>query len=881
MKRIGFALLTFLLFVSMISQAQPKLTIDLNNKGIAISPVHYGIFFEDINHAADGGLYGELIRNRSFEDALTPEYWTTIYRTGASVTASLETTNLLNANQTKALKLNVTKATATARAGIYNSGFWGINIVEGHQYQLTFFAKCDTSFKGVITASLESLTGISYGETTISGLTTGWQKFSCTITPSGNNASGRLVLATNAPGIIWFDVVSLFPPTFKNRTNGCRPELAQLLADLHPKFMRFPGGCFVEGDSLSHRFQWKKTVGPIENRPGHWNLWGYRTSDGMGFHEFLQLAEDLGAKPLYVTQIGVSHTDFQPYTSLDGYIQDALDALEYANGSVSTTYGAMRAANGHPEPFNIEYLEIGNENNWGDNYANRFKLFQKAVKTKYPNIQCISNSTSSITEDIVDEHYYSSPDWFVSKYNLYDTYSRTGSKIYTGEYAVTSNCGQGNLSAAIGEAAFMCGMEKNSDVVVMNSYAPIFVNNNNRAWNPDMIVYNASDVYCTPSYYVQKLFANNIGTVNIPVKDSLNLKLNPIDATGNIGLGTWLTKADYSNVLVTNSLGNAVFSESFASSTNWTPGNGTWSLTNNIYSQTSTLEDCRSIAKTQITDSVYVYSLKARKTGGNEGFLVIFGYKDSNDFYWWNLGGWGNSKHAIEQCVSGTKTILTSVTGSITTNVWYDIRIEVSSSKIMCYLNNKLIHTQYPASSRILYTSASMDESTNKLFIKVVNPTSADVSSMVSLKGAAVTGINGDATVLTSAGASDENSFTNPGKIVPVSSGLDTTGNSLNYNFKAKSVTVLRLNVGNGNSVQPGKTVSRFSVYPNPATDKIFFKGPEQGNISVKIRNLTGQLIIDKQTTDGVFDVSALKKGAYLLTARQGENSFTAKVIKD
>ncbi|MDP4270836.1 MAG: alpha-L-arabinofuranosidase C-terminal domain-containing protein, partial [Bacteroidota bacterium] len=587
-------------FLAILSSlfAQPKLTIDLSKQGAKISPMHYGVFFEDINHAADGGLYAELIRNRSFEDATTPDYWT-LTTTNGTATATIETANLLNSAQTKALKLNVSSTTSTTKAQLANTGFWGINLVKGTQYTLSFYAKRDAAFSGLITATLESTTGVQYAQTEINVTGTDWQKYTCTLTAAGNDPAARFSIIMNSAGTLWLDVVSLFPPTFNNRENGLRPDLAQLLVDLKPKFMRFPGGCFIEGDYLANRFQWKNTIGKIEERPGHSNLWGYRTSDGMGYHEFLQLCEDLGAAPLYVVNVGLAHNDYQPYTSLSGYIQDALDAIEYANGPVTSTYGAMRAANGHPEPFNIKYIEIGNENYFGNNYGNRYILFYNAIKAKYPDIQCIGNVAAWGTDnpswtftypvDLVDEHYYRNPKWFINQYNKYDTYSRTGPKVYAGEYAVTSDCGLGNLSAAIGEAVYMAGMERNSDIVPMNSYAPIFVNVNDRKWSPDMIDYNASNVYCTPSYYVQKMFANNIGTVNVAVNDSLCQNYNII--TGKVGLGTWSTVSDYSNVTVQNGAGTTLFSDQFANSANWTPTSGTWSVSNGIYSQTATSTD--------------------------------------------------------------------------------------------------------------------------------------------------------------------------------------------------------------------------------------------------------------------------------------------------
>jgi len=781
--------------------AQSKLSIDLSKRGVNVSPTQSGIFFEDINHAADGGLYAELIRNRSFEDAATPEYWTTITQTGAVATAGIETTNLLNSYQSQALKLKVDLASSSARAGISNPGFWGINVVNGRQYKLSFFAKCDSTFTGSIIASLESTAGVKYSQATITGIGQGWQKYTCTLTATGNDANACFVLSTTSKGTLWFDVVSLFPPTFKNHENGLRPDLAQMLADLKPTFIRFPGGCFIEGDSLANRFQWKKTIGSIETRPGHTNLWGYRTSDGMGFHEFLQLAEDLKAAPLFVVNVGLSHKDNQDYTALGDYVQDALDALEYANGDVTTTYGAKRAANGHPAPFNIKYIEIGNENYFGDNYGNRYIQLYNAIKAKYPEIQCIGNVAAWGTDnpawtfpypaDLVDEHYYRSPQWFINQYNKYDTYSRTGPKVYAGEYAVTSGCGNGNLSAAIGEAVYMAGMEKNTDIVPMNSYAPIFVNVNDRKWNPDMINFNSDTAYGTPSYYVQKMFANNTGSVTIPVVDSLNTKITPV--TGSVGLASWSTQVDYSNVLVKNAGNATVFSDQFTNSANWTPVTGTWSVTDGVYSQTSTTTNCTSIAAV-VSDSTYTYSLKARKTGGSEGFQIIFGYKDADNFYWWNIGGWGNTQHAIEQCMSGTKTTLTSVAGSITTNRWYDIRIEVSKTTVLCYLNNVLIHTLDNPVTKKLYTSGTLDETTHQFYLKVINPTSSDVTSSINLAGVSNSLLNGKSTVLTSENVLNENSLSNGKSILPVETTLPSLPKTFESTFKANSVTILQLN---------------------------------------------------------------------------------------
>ena len=887
---LRYPIILFALLTLFNVSAQTKLSIDLNKRGIGISPTHYGIFFEDINHAADGGLYAELIRNRSFEDATTLDYWTTFNQVNSSATATIETSNLLNNAQAQALRLSILNAGSADRAGIYNSGFWGINVVSGRQYKLSFFAKCDANFTGTITASLESNTSVKYAQATVTGVTTGWQKFTCTLTATGNDPNARFVLSTTSNGTLWFDVVSLFPPTFNNHDNGLRPELAQLLADMKPKFMRFPGGCFVEGDYLANRFQWKKTIGKIEERPGHFNLWNYRTSDGMGFHEFLQLSEDIGAEPLYVVNVGLAHNDNQPYTALTNYIQDVMDALEYANGDASTTYGAMRVANGHPLPFNIKHVEIGNENFFGDNYGNRYLQFYNAIKAKYPEMNCIGNVaawgtdsptwTFSAPVQTLDEHYYRSPQWFINQYNKYDNYTRNYAKIYAGEYAVTSGCGNGNLIAALGEAVYMAGMEKNSDVVTMNSYAPIFVNVNDRKWNPDMIDYDAANVYCTPSYYVQKLFSTNIGTVNIPIKDTLNTKTSI--PTGSVGLGTWSTVSDYSNLTVTNTAGKTLFTDLFTSSANWTPGTGTWSVASGIYSQASTTTDCRSISTPVISDSTYIYSIKARKKRGSEGFLIIFGYKDSNNYYWWNIGGWGNTQNAIEQCIDGSKTVINTVAGTISTNTWYDIRIEVTKTVVYCYLNNVLIQSFDIPKSSLLYTSASLDDTSKKLFIKVVNPANADVASKLNIKGLPTTKVEGNVTVLSSSNGLDENSLNDPTKISPVTTTLDSVGNTFNYTFKANSVTILKLNTASPTTIPLLKKNNKLTIYPNPTQNFIFVKSSEPGIVSVEIRNITGKLLLTKTIeNNSTIDISSLKVGTFMLTARQAKVIVTEKIIKN
>ena len=374
-------LLIAVLFISACSMnAQVVINVDATQKGPKVSPTHYGIFYEDINHAADGGLYAELIRNRSFEDDLMGGGRNMRRRGGqnnqnegqteprisnwfsvGSASLKLIQENLLNSVQHNALNVMLKKA----GDGVRNEGFWGINAVKGTKYRLSFWAKSLNGYNGTITAQLQSTNGQSLGNVKINAnFGKEWKKYTAIITATGNDPRAEFSLTADKVGEFQIDVVSLFPPTFKNRENGMRPDLAQMLADMHPRFMRFPGGCFVEGQqSPDNAFRWKRTIGPIEQREGHANVnWGYRTSDGIGFHEFLQLSEDLGAKPLFVVNVGIWHGGCTPYDQIGEWIEECMDALEYANGDITTKYGKMRAENGHPAPFNLEYIEIGNEN---------------------------------------------------------------------------------------------------------------------------------------------------------------------------------------------------------------------------------------------------------------------------------------------------------------------------------------------------------------------------------------------------------------------------------------------------------------------------------------------------------------------------------------
>ena len=596
---------------------------------------------------------------------------------------------------------------------------------------------------------------------------------------------------TSSPGTIWLDQVSLFPKkTLKGRPNGLRPDLAEMLAAMKPSFNRFPGGCYVEGNRLANAFRWKNSIGDLAERPGHWNLWGYRSTDGLGYYEYLQLCEDIGAEPLFVINCGMAHEDSVPNDKLGPWIQDALDAIEYANGPADSPWGSLRAKAGHPRPFKLKYMEIGNENG-GPVYEDHYRQFHDAIKAKYPEMVLVANSpVRSRPMDVLDEHYYDSPEFFMRNATRYDTYDRKKSpKIYVGEYAVTQGCGKGNLRAAVGEAAFMTGMERNSDIVVMASYAPLFVNCGWRQWNPDAIDFDNSRVYGTPSYHVQKMFSANRGNVVLGLDFQAPAAASSLKG-GAIGVGTWLTQAEFKDIKVTQG-DKVLFRSDFSTGFNgWQTHQGHWQVKDGAMQQTAIEDNVRAIAGDKSWKD-YTLTLKARKLGGAEGFLILVNAQDDTAKGWWNIGGWGNARHALE--MDGVSA--PSVEGRIETGRWYDIKVENIDNHIRCYLDGKLVHDARRGSLDSMYAVASRAEHSGEVILKVVNAAAAPQDVRISLSGLNGKVKSGTVTVLTSADPADENSLDHPNKVVPKESPLVDAGANFVHRFPGNSVSVIRLTV--------------------------------------------------------------------------------------
>jgi alpha-N-arabinofuranosidase len=530
------------------AQTGRTLTVRVDAPAAAIKPTMWGVFFEDINLAADGGLYAELVKNRSFEFNMPLMGWKEQKKGSSGGSILVINRGAENKNNPRFVRV---KNALTGNYGMTNEGFRGMGIEKNKQYDFSIFARPVKDAKIKMRIELVTAKGEIIGSTSIEVSGTGWKKYNADFISNVTEQKAQLNIWFEGKGAVDLDMVSLFPKgTWKNRPGGLRADLVQLLADLKPGFVRFPGGCIVEGRELANRYQWKKTVGKVEDRELIINRWNtefanrstpdYFQSFGLGFYEYFLLSEDIGASPLPILNCGMAcqfnTAEVVPADQLDPYVQDALDLVEFANGSVNTKWGKLRAAMGHPSPFNLKMIGVGNEQ-WGPQYIERFTVFAKAIKQKYPAIQLINSvgpnpdgelfsflndTLRKMNADILDEHYYKSPEWFLQNAKRYDNYDRKGPKIFAGEYAahsvgIPNGKTKNNWRSALAEAAFMTGLERNADVVNMASYAPLFAHVDGWQWSPDLIWFDNLQSYGTPNYYVQKMFSTNRGTQVVPV----------------------------------------------------------------------------------------------------------------------------------------------------------------------------------------------------------------------------------------------------------------------------------------------------------------------------------------------------------------------------
>jgi alpha-L-arabinofuranosidase len=804
MKKNNYKIINISLFffaLTPVLNAQPhktnmaKITVDVDKPEHPIPSTLFGVFFEDINHSTDGGIYPELVRNRSFEDADTLQNWKFTNQNGIN-NVSVNNSDIYSNRWVPALNAFNRKMLSIKADGAFkleNDGYWGMNIEKGHGYNFQVAAFCSDGFNSPLKISIISSKGIEIASGEVKGIDGKWKYYTAKLSATESDPKAHMEITSEGKGSLFLDMVSLMPDqTWKN--HGLRVDLAEAVNALHPKFFRFPGGCWVEGDDLKHMYKWKNTIGNVDTRTPLWNIWGYNATQGLGYHEYLQMAEDMGAEPLFCVNAGMSHKEVIPMDQMGQWVQDILDAIEYANGDENSVWGRIRATNGHPKSFNLKYLEIGNENGW-DAYAERWMLIANAVRAKYPEMKLIANNWGGFPKDpmpeIKDEHYYDIPDWFVWNANKYDNYDRKGPKVFVGEYAVTNQTGNGNLRGAIGEAAWMTGLERNSDVVVMAAYAPLLCNTNHKAWPINLINFDSKSWYGLPSYYVQKLFSENQGTISLTtsVKDAPVIK-SPY-SEGCIGLGTWSNSAEFKDLKVVSPNGKILYQTDFAENIDdWRRTGGEWSVKDGVLRQSAIAPNTTAfVGDKSWTD--YTITLKARKISGDNGIQIYFRNQNNDQRFRWEAGGNGNTAFMMDNGINSK-----NIPGSIETNRWYDFKVEVIGSTVKAYLDGKLVQEMSDDNSntKALCVSAVKDEHSGDIILKVVNTSPEPVKTQVNLSGTENLSGKGNAIVLTSGSSLDENTLDNPTKVSPKTESIKFSGTKFVRAFQGNSLTVLRFN---------------------------------------------------------------------------------------
>ena len=823
----------FALLLAACSQPQAEITIDVAQHGADIPSSMYGIFFEEINHAGDGGLYAELVQNRGFEDTSVPEgyrvkdgklyppanscnhltcakphpdmcyrwpteeipAWSLTQLEGEGASMKLTTEYPLNSATPTALKVTLP---AEGRVAIGNTGFWGMNIEEGKDYYLRLYTSNGKRFDGKAVIRLVGEDGQELCNCPLAiDMAKAWGEYTGHLTATGSDSRAHLVIELEGKGTLLLDYVSLFPfETFRNCANGLRKDIAETLEAMRPAFVRWPGGCVVEGITLSNRIKWKETIGDPVTRPGVYDTWGYRTTMGFGYHEFLQFCEDIGAGGMFVCNVGLGCQgrvgDACKEDEVDSFIEDVLDAIDYALGDGTTEWSRKRVENGHPAPFPLKYVEIGNEN-WGPVYEKRYDKFYKAIKEKYPQLKLISTlglggQHRHERVDMIDPHWYVSPEFFFASDKLFDQQERGDYEIYIGEYAVNQNVGGGNLLGALAEAAFLTGVERNSDLVKMASYAPLFENVNDRVWPTNLIWFDSYRVMGRSSYQVQKMYAENRPSFNVAT--SFEQPVIPVGVKGQIAVGGWNTDNEYKDLKVTLADGRTVEADM---SQGWTPQEGTWNAEGgtlkgsgpgvmrwNLWSVPEAFGDCS-------------ISLKARKIAGAEGFLIYFGMHDGKNGYVLNIGGWGNQTTAFQR-INGNDMpqIPNNISQYVEEGRWYDIRIDIKDGKFTYSLDGKqMLETAIENIQR--YVVSGYDENTGELIVKFVNATKEPFSTSVNLQNVTSVKRKGKVVTLTSADPKDENTLDDPKRVFPRESTFNKFSGQFDYTFEPWSFTVLRI----------------------------------------------------------------------------------------
>jgi alpha-N-arabinofuranosidase len=784
-----------------------SVSIDFTHPGPAIGPMMYGLMTEEINHAYDGGLYAELIQNRCFkDDPKEPKHWSPVGHSKLVLDNSDPVNPALN------VSLNV-EITAPGD-GVANDGFWGIPLKPDTTYKLSLYLKGNGGYTGTVSAQLAGPNGKSLASNRLSwidDLPAKWHRVSVELQTGPDvkpTTEGRLIIGAADPGSFSISDVSLFPPTFNNRPNGDRIDITEKLAAMKPAFIRLPGGNFLEGDNFPNRFDWKKEIGPVDQRPGHMGCWSYRSSDGFGLPEFLNWCDDVHAEPLLAVFAGytLQHDHVAAGPKLQPYVDEALQEIEYLTGDATTTWGKKRADDGHPAPFKLHYVEIGNED-WFDNsgsYDGRFAQFFDAIRAKYPDLKLIATMpVKSRKPDLVDDHYYRSARTMAFDAGHYDHAGRGGPHIFVGEWATQEGRPTPDLNAGLADAAWLMGLENDADLVEMTCYAPLLVNVNPGAWQwpTNLIGYDNLNSFGSPSYYAQVMINQNRGDYVVPTKAKVEETVMGAGPAphGRIGVGTWHTDSEFKDIQVN---GNGpkddlqlMFTPDLTGGTKgWAFTRGKWAIKDgSIQPGKADAETWAMVGDPAWTD--YTVTLKARKTAGKEGFLVLFRSTDANNYLWWNIGGWGNTRTQFEGTYDNAREAFGPESDfKVETGKWYDLKLEVKGHHFRGYVDGKLVSEadEKPVDVRTpFFAQSSYDKTAGELVLKVVNMSPDAVDAAFDLTGAEI-GSTGKAVVLTGE-PTDQNSLEEPTKIAPKEQAVTGLGAAFHRTFPAHSFTLIRI----------------------------------------------------------------------------------------
>jgi len=818
-------LLSSLLLGSCGHAADASIRIDCNQVGHAISPRLVGLFFEDINFGADGGFSAELVINGSLEVPVDLLGWSQVGQ-GVSIEAQRESP--LHIHNPTFLRL--TSGDDAPSGGAENKGFRGMGVKQGDTYRFVAQSRSSADQQAKLVVRLVAENGDSLAEKEVVVGGSAWKRVEVELVPETTAAKARLQLLLESKGNVDLDMISLCPTdTWKGRPHGMRKDLVQLLADIKPAFFRFPGGCIVEGSELKYRYQWKSTIGPRDERRLLLNRWNtefghrptpdYYQSFDIGFYEYFLLSEDIGAEPLPIINCGMACQfntgELVPLEELEPYIQDALDLIEFANGPADSTWGSKRAAMGHPKPFGMRMLGVGNEQ-WGPEYFERYRKFAEVLEAEHPEIELISTSgpfpagerfdyawpiLRDLKVPIVDEHCYATPDWFMREATRYDSYDRKGPKVFMGEYATQSVqlvCPQNRntLRCALAEAAFLTGIERNSDIVTMSAYAPLMAHEDAWQWRPNLVWFDNLKSYGSPSYYTQMLFSHHRGDSTRPTEVTDNRPDR--EPGGRIGVGSVDASVEYRNIKFEND-GNVLFDQANLEDSDdiLKMGLGSkWTVGSDLVTQTSR----QGYARAMMGDYQWgdgTLTLQARRVAGRGGLMVLVRNSDGGSRIEWNVGT-ADGKHQLLSR-QGTHWDVPKVAdeqpGELETGRWYDVRIELAGDNVTCYLDGRQIHSGELRDPYIaqLFAVASVDEDSGETIVKVVNPTAKAANVEIDLAGADLASKSCKAITLASDNPEAENSIDAPKNIAPRESTLQLDGAKFQHSFPAYSFTVLRI----------------------------------------------------------------------------------------